>query len=416
LNVTIRTLLSADFFLPIFTQHIDAPAPVINISLTVNPGHTIPVIRSADRTRALDGARGVALILMLLSHTLMLLPGNLPAGEWVLVSGALLLTKAATPLFVFVFGMTMARVYLPGVTMPEGLQRVRNRMWRRAVLVFLSFELIVLLVGLGIGSDTDYLLRRLTYREPGHWAEVLNFYLVLLLAGPWVLTAWKSMSTVLRALTIPLLYFAGVWLSAVDVPPSLFVVKNIIAGYPTQMGEGVPLDSFPVLQLFIYVLAGLWLGEQLYLTHTPGHRRSTIRISLIVASIALIGSIALSTDSLREYFRNIALDKFRFPPQPPYILFGLAAVIVITLVCVWLYETRRADTPIQRLTELLGRHSLFVFNMQYAILFLLYGRALGLFAQQSLARTSLWGALLLATCFLATWAYERVRLRMRAAG
>jgi hypothetical protein len=381
---------------------IDNPTSLTSATSTTISG-------SSQRIRTLDAIRGVALLLMLLSHSLMLLPGNLPGNGWVIISSVLLVTKAATPLFVFVFGMTMACVYLPRVGAGGNFPGVRKRMWRRALLVFLSFELIVILVGWGNGSSPEYLLRRLTFREPGNWAEVLNFYCVLLLAGPWLLKGWRTLGRTSRLLLFPLLYAAGAALSAVSVPPSLFVLKNIIAGFPVQTWKGTPPDSFPVLQLSVFVLAGLWLGELLYGSPDTAKFRRTLFVIPVIALVSFIASTLVSGESLYQFLRGTATDKFRFPPQLPYVLFGMAAVLAIATFIVWIYDVRRIDARLLRGMELLGRRSLFIFTVQYAILFPIYGRVLGLFGLQNLWLTGFWSFALILACAATSWLYERWR-------
>jgi len=193
-----------------------------------------------------------------------LLPGNVRPEDWTRISAILLLTKAATPLFVFVFGMTMAFAYYERILLPDGAVFLRQHMWRRALLAFLSFEFLVIVVE--TASQTPFLsiVGRLLYLRPGNWAEVLNFYIVVLLIGPWVVRWWRETPMWIRLLVVPLLYLLGMLLAQVPLPSEMFVLKNIIASYPPSSKAKAVLDTFPVLQLSSFFLIGLSVGQYLF--------------------------------------------------------------------------------------------------------------------------------------------------------
>lgn len=358
------------------------------------------------RVRVLDCARGVALLLMLLSHSLQLFPGGEHHDDWLLVSAILLLTKAATPLFVFVFGMTMVLVHYNRVLTPDGFGEVKQRMWRRALYAFLSFEFLVIVVETAEKSPLDAIVGRMLYVRPGNWIEVLNFYTVVLLIGPWVLRWWRRATIGIRVLVIPLLYVLGALLAEVQVPSYLFELKNIIAGY-SHMNTRVMMDAFPVLQLSSFFLVGVSLGEYLFQERHTNQLRRVFRLLGLFIAAGLLTSFVLSGDTLREYLRNIAVDRYRFPPRIPYVLFGLSYAFGVTLICLWLVQVRNSTGFIVRKVELLGRHSLLTFNLQYVLLFTVYGLVLDELHQQSFPVSVLTACIVVVACVAGIWAWER---------
>jgi hypothetical protein len=353
-----------------------------------------------------DFARGTALLLMLVSHAMELFPGNVAQGNWVYVNAILLLTKAATPLFVFVFGMTMAFVYYPRVLTQDGFGTIKRRMWRRALSVFISFEFLVIVVETASNTQITGVVERMLYVRPGNWIEVLNFYIIMLLIGPWVLRWWKMAPIGIRLAIIPALYGLGVLFSQIPVPPYLFVFKNIIAGYEASNPQ-THLDTFPLLQLSSFFLAGLSSGEYLF---TGGHTIQWRRVWWVTALFVLVGvtaSYIISGDMIRAYLGNIALDHYRFPPRIPYVLFGLSSVFGVTLLCLWFVQIRNSTWFVIRMIELLGRHSLFTFNVQYVLLFTVYGLFLGLLHQQSVIVAVLNACIVIGACIAAVWVWER---------
>gem|GEM_PF-6623183 len=348
---------------------------------------------------------------MLISHSMQLLPGNVRPEDWTRISAILLFTKAATPLFVFVFGMTMAFVYYERMLLPDGALFLRRRMWRRALLAFLSFEFLVIVVETANQTPFSSIIMRLLYLRPGNWAEVLNFYVVLLLVGPWVVRWWRRTPSWMRLLVVPSLYLLGTFLAQVPVPSELFVLKNIITSYPLSSRSEVVLDTFPVLQLSSFFLVGLSVGQHLFERLKVNRMRQVfVSLSLFV----LVGGLAsyfLSGDTVRDFLRDMALDHYRFPPQISYVLFGLASVLAITMYLVWIVNVRKSTNSVIRMIELLGRHSLFTFNLQYVLLFTVYGLLLGLQQRLSFLASLLNTCLVIVVCVTIVWIWERWRLR-----
>lgn len=348
---------------------------------------------------------------MLVSHSMQLLPGNVQPGDWTRISAILLLTKAATPLFVFVFGMTMAFVYYDKILLPDGSVFLRRHMWRRALLAFLSFEFLVIVVETASQTPAPSIVKRLLYLRPGNWAEVLNFYVVVLLIGPWVVRWWRRTPLWWRCLVVPLLYLIGAFLAQVPVPSELFVLKNIITSYPLSSRSEAVLDTFPVLQLSCFFLIGLSLGQYLFEQEKVDDLRRAFALLGLFVLVGGLSSFFLSGDSTRDFLRDMALDRYRFPPQIPYVLFGLSSVLAITMYSLWAVHVRNSTNFIIRMIELLGRHSLFTFNLQYVLLFTVYGLMLGLQHQLSFPASLMNTCLVVVVCVTIVWIWERRRLR-----
>ncbi len=355
----------------------------------------------------LDCARGTALLLMLVSHSLELFPGNLDAGDWARINAILLLTKAATPLFVFVFGTTMAFVYSNQMLTPEGFAKIKRRMWRRALFAFLSFEFLVIVIETADKTPLASIWERMMYLRPGNWAEVLNFYIVVLLIGPWLMRWWRGTSKAIRILVVPVLYIAGSLFARLPVPSYLFVVKNIIAGYPPSGSPDIPLDTFPLLQLSSFYLVGLSLGEYLHAGQHINRWRQAFRLAGACILLGLLLSYFASGDSMIVYMKNLALDHYRFPPQISYVLFGLASVLAVTLCCLWLVQVKNWTGLPVRVIELLGRHSLFTFNLQYILVFTVYQLMLGQLHRQTLLLSLVHTLIVTGACVAMVWLWER---------
>lgn len=324
------------------------------------------------------------------------------------MSMILLFTKAATPLFVLVFGMTMAFVHYNRVLTPGGFGIVKRRMWRRALLAFLSFEFLVIVVESVDQKSLSAVVDRMLYLSPGNWIEVLNFYIVVLLAGPWLLRWWRKATLGVRLAMLPLLFGLGDVLSHVPVPSYLFVLKNILTGYPPTNTQ-VSLDSFPVLQLSSFFLVGLSLGENLFQQQKANQWKTIFVFMGLLILAGFLLSYVVSGDTIRIYLKNMAHDRYRFPPKIPYVLFALSMALGVILVSLWLVQVRNSRWSFLRLFELLGRHSLFTFNLQYVLLFTAYGLIFDMMHKQSVLSSILNTCAIIGVCVGSVWLLERKR-------
>lgn len=365
------------------------------------------------RLRALDAARGWALVFMILLHSLSLfLDPEAPPRAYQILSVVFFFAKVATPLFIWVFGMTMAYVYVDQLNDPARFARFWRHMWVRAGWVLLSREFLVLVVDLGEGQPAGYILKRLLFLQAGSWIEVLNFYTVLLLVAPWLLRGWRVAPGWARLGAAVLMYGLGRLLAHVPVPELGLAVKNMLVGYvPGAFGEAQP-DTFPVFQLSVFFFGGLLAGE--YLGRCVRARTFTRLLvgGLILAGLGFVFSLLVAGLSPARYITAIAYDQFKYPPSLPYLGYGLAMALVVSLVCVTLESIFELKLRPLRWVELLGRNSLFTFNFHYVLLFAVGGLGLDLLQHQSLARSLLGAGVVLLASLAGARGWDAVKHRL----
>jgi uncharacterized membrane protein len=355
------------------------------------------------RLRTLDGVRGVALLLLIISHCLQLLPTwELSQVEYRAVNGFLFLTKVATPLFVWVFGMTMAYVYFDQLDQPAKFAQLKRRLWKRALLVFLSHQILVIVIETSNHSPFNQIIGRLLYVRLGFWIEVLNFYFVILLISPWLLRWWRNTPPLVRACVIPMPYLLGYLLAPTPVSPALAVIKDTITGSPGS-------DTFPVLQFSAFYLVGLTFGEFLF-EKLPSRNYATVfRTSALIALECALVSFLWSGLSLKEYLKAIAADTYKFPVAPPYIFLGFAGIFIVTISCLWFFEVRQTRNVWTHIIELLGRHSLLTFVLQYVLLFTVYGLLFNVLNTLTFLETFVNALIILVLSLMTVWVWERIK-------
>jgi hypothetical protein len=241
--------------------------------------------------------------------------------------------------------------------------------------------------------------------------EVLNFYLVILLLSPWIIGLWERATFLVRAAIVPLVYAAGVFLSELPVHPLLLGLKNIIAAYPASEVHGIPPDTFPVLQLSSLYLLGYSFGGYVFVNRRGLRKPSAVGAGYLMGAACLLAAYLLSGESVEGFIKDLSLDRYRFPPGLPYILFGFSGVLLVTSLCFSVYEIRNYRALLTRILELLGRHSLFTFVVQYVLLFTIYGLMLNLWFTQGLLGSAFQVLIIVTTCVLLAWAWETLRRR-----
>jgi uncharacterized membrane protein len=368
------------------------------------------VTDNMPRLRALDAARGWALIFMILIHgfSLFLDPAS-PARDYAVLSVIFFLTKVTAPLFIWMFGMTMAYVYRDQLADPAKFERLKHRLLVRAGWVFLSREFLVLVVDLDEGRSAYFILKRLLFLQTGDWIEVLNFYTILLLLGPWVLRAWRRAPLLARLGAMAVMYGLGWALSHVPVPEFAVGIKNILVGYPVGAIVGEPPDTFPLFQLSVFFFAGLLAGEYLVAVMRVRAFTRLLAGGLALALLAFGMSLLMAGTSISHYVTAIAYDRYKYPPNLAYIFYGLALTLAVNVFCIWLQVVRGIDNGVLRMVELLGRNSLFTFNVHYFLMFTVCGMELGQLKHYSLLGSSLPVALILLVCLVGARLWEGVR-------
>lgn len=362
------------------------------------------------RLRVLDAVRGWALIFMILIHGFSLfLDPAAPARDYAVLSAIFFLTKVTAPLFIWMFGMTMAYVYWDQLADPAKFERLKHHLLVRAGWVFLSREFLVLVVDLDEGRSARFILERLLFFQTGDWIEVLNFYTILLLVAPWLLCAWRRASLFARVGAMVVMYGLGWALSHVPVPDFAVGIKNILVGYPIGAVVGEPPDTFPLFQLSVFFFAGLLAGEHLVAAMRVRAFTRLLTGGLALALLAFGLSLLLAGTSITRYVTAIAYDRYKYPPNLAYIFYGLALTLAVNVVCIWLQVVRGIDNVLLRMVELLGRNSLSTFNIHYFLLFTVCGMGLGQLKHYTLLGSLFPIALVMLVCLVGARIRESAR-------
>jgi predicted acyltransferase len=326
-------------------------------SLAKNPTDT------RARLTGLDAARGLAMLLVCLSHF-----GDVylyPVGLWAANRAFTRVTLAASPAFMLVSGLILGFLFS---THREGFDDLRRKLVDRALFLLTVAHLVIALAHVprfGLGSSFDFVF-------------ITDVVGLCVITGTMVVPVVRPR---LRATLAAALYAAAVhlvflWMPAPGSP--LQLVKHLLVGHQPDLEESAFVYNFPIVPWLAFYLAATALGEGLARVRA-GSRGPGI------AAVASLGSLLMVAGTLLRVLRPVLAHLSRpgasaeggaiqfltspwqkLPPGPAYLLCYAGLALALLAGCLWLCQAR-PDAAVARALQLLGRHSLFVFILQYVV-------------------------------------------------
>ncbi len=153
----------------------------------VNWKQTPQLPKAEGRIEAIDLARGIAIGLMIVSHTVSGLIGIRNVPDWGMVP-VHFLTKFSSSLFIVVFGVALAVAFLAH-TQTDDWPRRRLKLWLRALEVWFWYKALTIVEMLPFNAPAD-IVDTLLYGRFAIWVEILGFYAIALLWVPLMLPLW----------------------------------------------------------------------------------------------------------------------------------------------------------------------------------------------------------------------------------
>jgi hypothetical protein len=258
-----------------------------------------------SRYVALDNARGVAIILAVIGHAFV------HFNVYQAIPELRLLTRAATPTFLVIFGAMLEVVYFRRLAAGDRAA-VSARLVERALMCYALFVLTTA-AALATGKlSVQVSLEAIAFYADGRFGNILRLYTVWLLLAPLLL----------------LLYLrAGVW-ALVALAAAGWAFKGVMEGmglggqsYPRSFFLGLGAEYGPsVLHSLTFVVVGVVVGRC--------YRRREIAPLIAVALIALaVMAAMLLQHGLDELVRNFRGFDARGANHPVYYAYGILAAL-----------------------------------------------------------------------------------------
>ncbi|MCE8015562.1 DUF1624 domain-containing protein [Halomonas sp. MCCC 1A17488] len=317
------------------------------------------------RVEAIDLARGIAIALMILSHTVSGLLGIREVPDWGMVP-IHLFTKFSSSLFILVFGIALAVAFLPKVGTPDWPRR-RRKLVLRGLEVLFWYKALTIVEMLPLFPPPD-ILATLLYQRFAIWVEILGFYALALLWLPWVLPLWCRMPLWSRLLVPVAVGVISVLLERHFHFWGSVILKALLV-------EDVDHYTWGQLARLPLVMAGLLIGEAVLRWYgEPATRRRLMACLAGMGTLFLAGFAVLAWPDGHEALLAVAWNVGKHPPEVPFMLFSTGGALVILALC--LLGGRRAATWLAPFT-VIGGDALraFIFHIVaiFLVLRLLFG-------------------------------------------
>jgi uncharacterized membrane protein len=307
------------------------------------------------RIRAIDAARGTAMLFVFLSHFVeaYFRQQGLP------VTRLFAVTMVASPAFISISGLILGLLYC---TKGERFQATKWRFVWRGVFLLTLGRVLIYVAHIPLAGGWDEALR---------WAFMTDAIGFCILVGPWVVENVGRRARI--ALGIGLYIIS--WGLICDWAPQggfAWMAKEFLFG-PAVTGSRFFTDVFPIFPWFGLYLIATVIGEQLGATLMGGESKKFVRLTLLTAlgalglsAVLFGGRLVLERGfGLAHYEMHVFLSPLqKLPPGPVYFLvFSACAFLWIWILM--RFSRVRVIGWYSAFVEVIGRNSLFVFIVQY---------------------------------------------------
>lgn len=313
-------------------------------------------IQTAFRLDGLDTARGVAIALMFLSHTVKSLLSFAKMPAWGIVP-VHAITKFSSSLFIIVFGVTLCITYLPKVGTAVW-PAARWALIRRGALVMFWYKALIV-VQMFQRSNPKIIVDTLLWRRFPDFVEVLQFYAWFVLLLPLILPLWKRLPVAGRVGLVAVFGISGYALQSFDFW-GIWQLKAVLV-------ETDHTFCFGVITRGTMALAALLFGG-LFLDKTDLRRTSTVLglVSVLLGLGALALFYHLRGEQLYVTLRMLAKNWGKHPPELVFLLWSSGGALLLLGFFLLL---RGPALSLFRPFTIIGRESLFSFNLHIILVF-----------------------------------------------
>lgn len=324
------------------------------------PGH--------GRIDAIDLARGFAVCLMILSHGIngLIQFEDFTSWGWVPIHAV---TKFASSLFVMVFGIALAVVFVPKTDTPDWPRR-RNTLLLRGLLVLFWYKVLTVVEMYHLWEPQD-IIDTLLYRDFPSYVEILGFYAIALLWIPFLLPLWARTPALLRWASPVLMGLLSWYLLENFDFWGVEQLQALVVEHPDYYTWG-QLARGPL------VLLGLLIGGLMLRYYHQTRTRMLLAGAIAAAALLLLAAFfAMAGDQLPEVMDGIARNQGKHPPELMFMLYSMGGAL--GLLALALFGGHWLAKALYYPVTLIGTNALQAFVFHIVVLFVLFRHLLGYF-------------------------------------
>ncbi|MGZ9898559.1 acyltransferase family protein [Shewanella gaetbuli] len=303
----------------------------------------------------LDALRGYAIFFLIVIHYIGAFEsrGLLSAHFVNLIQS---IFRVSTPLFIIVFGFTIAYVYYGKLNDKSDLKKCVLWSFKRLPKILLAREVIVLIYSFSHPEHLPSLVYTLIYFEFSLAGEILSFYFLAVLITPFVLYFIFNYGHFWFIPVVCIFYLFSYW---IGVNYSLSFSQNPVF-------RVLFYDVYPFFPFYTCVIFGMYLSI-LYLNVDSDFKR-LIYFSTIGLGMTILGFIFLYkiSDSL---VHDLSVAQFKSPPHPAYLLFYAGLSILFSTILVLVTSIRNKSGLVFLAFSIVGRNSLLSYTLHYLLHF-----------------------------------------------
>jgi len=319
---------------------------------------------SERRIVFVDAARGLAVALALYIHSL----GTF--GSWYQLGRigqplVRLVTSAATPTFILLFGAMLEMVYYPAL-LKDGAPAVRRRLLRRSWNCYVAYLITVAASVVGARRGALHGIAAALSLGAVQYGNILKFYAFALVVAIPLLEFRRRRGLVPTVLVGLAPWVAVFWLDRVPWPPPSSHVSYLTA---MLVGRPVGRSWISLLHSQALVVSGMTIGWSL----ATGRERRSWAVFYRTATAILLASFAVACALMvvlgpRQALSGYMTLRFRASHHVGYYAFGLLEATALLIGVSLLLPPRMPYSS--RLTPFLslGRSSLFAFTLGNCLL------------------------------------------------
>lgn len=314
------------------------------------------------RLNFVDVARSFAIFLAIFSHAMIDFGGwNLLASDQLLIR---VISRSATPLFIFMFGMMLELVYFKRYEQ-QGLQPITQRLVKRSFQCFVGYQLMVL-AGLIGGSLTPlHATAAALFLADAHFGNILRFYsIALLLAIPLIVFRQRYNSLGMIGL------LAGIWITYPILTTLNITNLSVFSGLGGVLFGVVGNNHGPsVLYGFTFLIVGMLVASSLANWREQGlgtfYRTSAI---VLGGCGAIIVTLVVSSSAYEVAQNFVTMEAYRAQNHPGYYAIGLFLCVCILILLSLLVPLHRSLPEWSAVPMEFGRSSLTAYTLGNVVL------------------------------------------------